>query len=222
MRGAPTCLVFLVACGASTGLAVPDAGDTGCVPESCNGMDDDCDGFVDDGLFCFSLDGEPIEAAARGACGPEWYSYGVPDPESANPTPDLRVSDEAVLAVQAGEGDCGAYVAVIADLPRDGSMGSLDGDFQLTEGALEGVAVGDEPRECAFDAARERVTCGWVWQSCCTDGVLLGPFREDFCLTTTLSNPEGLRRLIALDGTTRVPLAFGATVEICGTIRPRR
>ncbi len=132
------------------------------------------------------------------------------------------MSDEAVLAVQAGAGDCGAYVAVIADLPRDGSMGSLDGVFQLTEGVLEGIAVGDEPRECAFDPAREQVSCEWVWQSCCTDGVLLGPFREDFCLDVTLSNPEGLRRLIALDGTARLPLPFGERVEICGRIRPRR
>ncbi|MFK7998521.1 MAG: hypothetical protein AB8H86_02950 [Polyangiales bacterium] len=202
--------------------AGPDTPDV-CVAELCNGIDDDCDGFIDDGLFCFSLNGAPIEAAARNGCGPEWYSYGVPDAESANPTPDIRVSDEAVLTVQAGPGGCGAYVAVITDLPGDGSRGALNGTFQITEGIAAAVAVGDEPRECVFDAARGLAECEWVWQSCCTDGVLLGPFRDDFCMTVRLSDPEGLSRVYALDGPARqVPLVFGETVELCGQFEPER
>lgn len=200
----------------------PDTPDV-CVAESCNGLDDDCDGVVDDGLFCFSLNGAPIEAAARNGCGPEWYSYGSPDPESANPTPDIRVSDEAVLTVQAGPGACGAYVAVITDLPGDGSRGALNGTFQITEGIAAAVAVGDEPRECIFDAERGLAECEWVWQSCCTDGVLLGPFRDDFCMTVRLSDPEGLTRVYALDGPLRqVPLSFGESVELCGEFEPER
>ena len=194
-----------------------------CVEERCNGLDDDCDGVADDGLFCFTLDGAPIEAAARNGCGPEWYSYGFPDAESANPSPDIRVSDEAVLTVQAGPGGCGAYVAVITDLPGDGSRGALNGTFQITEGRAAAVAVGDEPSECSFDAARGLATCEWVWQSCCTDGVLLGPFRDDFCLTALLSDPEGLDRINALDGPgRRVPMEFGIPVELCGRFEAER
>ncbi len=217
------CAFGLVACGARTGLPVPDGG---CVAtaEVCNEVDDDCDGVADDGLFCFFLNGEPIEAAARGACGPEWYSYGAPDPESANPTPDIRVSDEVVVAVQAGAG-CGAYLAVIADLPNDGSMGSLRGRFQVTEGRVDGVAVGDEPRECTLDSARAEIACDWVWQNCCTDGVLIGPFREDFCVEATLSGATGLTRATALDGagTERGPARplslAGVPAEVCGRFR---
>lgn len=202
--------------------AAPDTPDV-CTPEVCNGVDDDCDGFADDGLFCFTLNGAPIEAAAREGCGPEWYSYGFPDPESANPTPDIRVSDEAVLTVQAGPASCGAYVAVITDLPGDGSRGALNGSFQITEGRAAAVAVGDEPRECTFDEDRGLALCEWVWQSCCTDGVLLGPFRDDFCLVARLSEPEGLNRVYALDGPGRqVPLRFGESVELCGRFEPAR
>jgi hypothetical protein len=209
--------------------AGPDVRDAGpdvpevCIPELCNGLDDDCDGFADDGLFCFTLDGAPIEAAARNGCGPEWYSYGFPDAESANPTPDIRVSDEAVLTVQAGPASCGAYVAVITDLPGDGSRGALNGTFQITEGLAAAVAVGDEPRECTFDVDRGLAVCEWTWQSCCTDGVLLGPFRDDFCLTVRLSDPEGLNSVYALDGPGRqVPLRFGEAVELCGRFEPER
>lgn len=213
----------LLGCGAKTGLSVPDADSRTdvCAPEQCNGLDDDCDGVVDDGLFCFFLNDEPIEAAARGACGPEWYSYGSPDPESANPTPDIRRSNEVVVAVQAGAGDCGAYIAVIADLPNDGSMGALTGRFVVTEGRVEGIAVGDEPRECVFDEPSATIACDWVWQNCCTDGALVGPFRDDFCVDVVLAAPSGLERASALDGAgPNRTLPFGRTAEFCGRFTP--
>ena len=94
-------------CGSKTGLKVvecdPDAGPC-CTPvaETCNGLDDDCDGAADDGIACFFLDGRSIAPVPNNRCGAGWYRYDFPDSESANPSPDIRRSGEVVVAVQAG------------------------------------------------------------------------------------------------------------------------
>ncbi len=217
---------LIACCGAKTGLQEPsrddDAG-TSCIatPERCNGLDDDCDGAIDDGLACFFLNGEPIEAVPSQQCGANWYRYDTPDSQSANPVPDIRRSGEVVVAIQAGQACTGAHVAIIADLPQDGSGGELDADFSISPPSAGGIVVGDEPSECGYEPDTGNGRCNWVWQPCCTDGALLGPFVTDACLTLQLSRPVGLSKLVVLDGAAgEVPQAFGAPLELCAQVRP--
>ncbi len=222
------CLAALLSasCGSKTGLKViecdPDAGPC-CTPaaETCNGLDDDCDGAVDDGIACFFLDGRSIAPVPNNRCGAGWYRYDFPDSESANPSPDIRRSGEVVVAVQAGAQCDGAHLAVIADLPQDGSGGQLEADFTIKPPGAGGLVVGDEPGECAYDSISGTGRCDWVWQPCCTDGFLLGEFSQDACVSVALSGPAGVTKLSLLDGANgEIPLAFGSTFEVCSQIRP--
>jgi hypothetical protein len=221
LRASLVLVGFVAACGSKTGLDVPDVGprDAGnCPDELCNGADDDCDGAIDDGLACFTLDGEAIEAVETNRCGAAWYSYDDPDLQSANPRPDIRQPDQVIVAVQHGARCDGAGIAVIADVPMDGSGGELRGRFAISPPGAAGIIVSDEPRECASSATN--IACEWVWQPCCTDGVMLGPLVEG-CVTLTLSSPVGVESLLVHDGRTRtIPRTFGVPFELCAQIRP--
>jgi hypothetical protein len=187
--------------------------------ERCNALDDDCDGVADDGIPCFFADGEPIEPVPAASCGASWYSYNSPDPESANPVPDIRRSDEVVLAMQYAPSCGGAYLATIADLPSDGSGGQLDGVFEITPPAAASLVVADEPGEC--DSLGGAIVCDWTWQPCCTDGVLIGPFVSNACVSVRLDNAVGVSGLFILDGAGgEIPRPLPATLEICTTLIP--
>ena len=218
--------LMLFSCGSKTGLKVgqcdQDAGSC-CEPRSevCNGLDDDCDGVIDDGTACFTLDGRAIEPVPTSRCGSSWYSYDSPDSESANPSPDIRRSGEVVVAIVAGKQCGGAHISVIADLPQDGSGGRLEADFRITPPGAGGLVVSDEPGECIHQPASGVGRCDWVWQSCCTDGVLLGAFKQDACVSLSLGSPVGVSKLSVLDGSNgAVPQAFNTPFEICSRIRP--
>jgi hypothetical protein len=215
----------VVACGARTGLAVPECETDGAAccraaPEECNGEDDDCDGAIDDGLACFFLDGEPIDPIASRACGAAWYSYDTPDLQSANPVPDIRRSGGVVIAVQ--HGPCaGASLALIADLPGDGSGGELEATFAIDPPSAGGLSVADEPSECVHHEATGEVICDFTWQPCCTDGVLLGTFTGDACVTVRLGSAVGVGPPVVLDGPDReIARSYDAPFEICMRIRP--
>ncbi len=232
MRSARVSVVILVVlaclggCGAKTGLLVPerdeehDAGPT-CIAriEVCNDADDDCDGAPDDGIACFTLDGSPIDALVTSTCGAAWYSYDAPDPESANPTPDIRISDGVVIALQYGPTCAGASLAVITDLPRDGSGGSLRGTFDVDPPRAGDILIADEPRECTRDADTGQVVCDWVWQPCCTDGVLVGPF-TDACITLRTHAPIGVAAPVVLDGPRALSRDHDVPMTFCIQIRP--
>ncbi|MGF1469827.1 MAG: hypothetical protein ACFCGT_27190 [Sandaracinaceae bacterium] len=206
-----------LACGSRTGLTVPACPDAGV--ERCNGRDDDCDGVADDGLACFFLDGERIAPLSAGLCGADWYSYGRPDAESANPTPDIRASGRVAVAVVYDADVCaGASVAVIADLPFDGSGGQLTAAWTVEPANAAALLVSDEPGECTGTPGGG--ACTWVWQPCCTDGVLVGSF-DDACVTVTLGGAMGVTDLVVLDGVDgRVPRRFDEPFELCAQIRP--
>ena len=81
--------------------------------------------------------------------------------------------------------------------------------------------MGDEPRECTQDAPSGTVTCAWVWQPCCTDGVLMGAIARDGCVRITLTAPVGVDELVVMDGADRrIARAFGVPMELCAQIRP--
>jgi hypothetical protein len=213
-------IVFVAGCGSKTGLEVPEVDGGPCAAaETCNDLDDDCDGTIDDGLACFFLDGAPIEAIETRRCGADWYSYGVPDSQSGNPRPEIRRRDQVVVAIQHGARCDGASVGVITDIGMSGVGGELVGSFSIEPATSAGLLVSDEPRECEV-LGDGIVVCTWVWQACCTDGVLIGPFTEG-CVNMTLSGPIGVENLFVHDGVGRtVTREFGVPFEICTRIRP--
>ncbi len=222
--------LLALGCGARTGLDLGDAGerDAGeCAPEVCNGLDDDCDAVPDDGLACFTLDGASLTPFEGEACGAAWYSYDSPDRESANPTPDIRIPDGVVIGTQWEPGCDGAYVALIADVPMDDSGGELLARWQLRQPDSPafpppGLVVSDEPNECSHDPATGAGSCTFRWMPCCTDGFLLGPWREDGCVELSLSGARGVSAPVVLDGAgARIPLPENPTIELCAQIRPR-
>jgi len=216
---------FVTGCGAKSGLLAGECGaDAGCcvpTPETCNGLDDDCDGAIDDGLSCFFLNGTRISPVPSVGCGEGWYRYDTPDQQSANPVPDIRRSGEVVVAIQSGPSCGGAYIAIIADLPKDGSGGHLNLDFAIQPADSAGLVLADEPSECEFDPSSGTGVCSWGWQPCCTDGALLGKLTSDACVKLDLGGADGVADIVALDGPTHtIPLAFESTFEICSQIRP--
>jgi hypothetical protein len=197
---------------------------TCCAPhaETCNGVDDDCDGVVDDGARCFFADGAPLAPVEIADCPSTWYSYGEPARSSANPIPDVRVSGSVIVVAVSGPAACrGAAVAVIADQTSDGSGGELGATFSLDPRAISGVLVSDDGGECRYDARSGTGTCDWRWQPCCTDGVLLGSFPGDFCATITLASPRGVASVAVRDGSGAMrPAEFGRPIEICARTMP--
>lgn len=216
----PSLLALLAACGAKTGLQ-QEARDA-CTPEAevCDGADQDCDGVADDGIACFFLDSALLRTIETVSCGADWYSYDSPDSQSANPTPDIRVPDGVVVAVEWSPTCAGANVVVITDIPMDTSGGALTGRFAFSSSA-GGIVVGDEPGECVHHPSERAVRCEWVWQTCCTDGVLVGPLRDGECVTVTLDGARGVSAPVVLDGSDRpIERAYGEPMEICAQIRP--
>lgn len=212
-------------CDAQVDCLDPDCtfAPTCCVPspETCNELDDDCDGVADDGITCFFLDGMPIDAIPTTACGRDWYAYDSPDRASADPEPDLRGSSRVAVAIVGSPLSCGgAAVAVIADQVRDGSGGSLRASFSVDRPGVGGVLVSDDPPECSWDGSSRSGACTWRWEPCCTDGVLVGPLGADFCLTLVLSEPSGVSSVVVLEGTHVLPRSFGAPIELCGRTVP--
>ena len=197
-------------------------GDPACCapePETCDGMDEDCDGVIDDGVPCFTLDGAPLKALAGTACGASWYAYDSPDSASAHPVPDLRQSSRVAIAVTSAP--CGAGVVVIADQVRDDSGGSMVAEFQIDPRTAGGVTVSDDPDECVYLPASGRGSCTWVWNPCCTDGVMLGNFTADFCVTLTLSPMSGITSSVVFDGEDRtIDRALGTPMTLCGVTIP--
>jgi len=204
--------------GGGNGDAGADAAVDGCVPvaETCNGRDDDCDGVADDGVPCFFLDGVRFDAEATVGCGAAWYSYDDPDGLSANPDPDIRRADEVVLAWNTGADCAGAHLAMIVDVPGGPSPGSLQASFEIDPPLAGGIVVSDEPGECVYDPTIGRGACAWTWQTCCNDGVLLGAFVRDTCITVDFGFASTVTGVRVRDGSTggrRFDL--DETIELC-------
>jgi hypothetical protein len=191
-------------------------------PETCNGRDDDCDGIADDGVTCFFLDGEPIDPITTTACGRDWYTYDSPDTASAHPVPDLRASGRVAVAIVASPASCGgASVAVIADQVRDGSGGTLRGFFGVDRAGIGGILVSDDPPECTWTATGGG--CSWRWEPCCTDGALIGPLGDEFCVSVFLTGASGVESVVVFDGPSRtVPRTFDLGFALCGSTIPPR
>src|SRR5690606_31159203 len=127
-------------------------------------------------------------------------------------------SGRVVMAIQHAVG-CGGFLAVISDLPNDGSGGQLDGTFiSESPGAVQ-LSVSDEPGECAQLGGT--VQCSWTWQPCCTDGVLVGPLADDTCINVRLDSAVGVSGLTIRDGPIdQIEAALPVTLQICSSMKP--
>jgi hypothetical protein len=128
----------------------------------------------------------------------DWYSYGDPVESSAN-VPGLAVSGTVQMGLLDRDAN-GLYFVVIIDAHGDAEGGrltmNLDGYGIASVGAE--VVAHDDP-EADDDHYQWSGWAGtgefsWKWGSCCTDGMVLGPFPAGgpFCLRPSFDNVDGI------------------------------
>jgi hypothetical protein len=123
---------------------------------------------------------ESAEAAAA------WYGYGSPDAASANPTPDVRRSNGHVITlVNAIDG---LHLVVIEDHPSDADGGRSTLDITCSGDACADstVVLADDSSEPFVPSGSGSGSISWVWSSCCTDGMVYGPFKGSTCFSLDL------------------------------------
>ena len=157
-----------------------------------DGKDNDCDPDT----RCFAVRGDEerfVEPIEGGEDVLDWYGYG----DTAGGTHGLDLHDTLVLALYRDPG-ADMWLVLIVDAVSDGSGGGMsldisnlgDADHELSDDPGEGVWVEDE---IWFD---------FRWADCCTDGGIVGPLDDDFCVeVNVLSGAEGLGNgIVTYDG----------------------
>ena len=177
----------------------------------------------------------------RTRLGPDWtwddepYYYAA-QVSALTVAPDTDY-DAGTVIVQAAPGASAGDRPVLTTTPATGYLrfdnraetvasGETSISFEREHGSntvvVTGqIVVGDEPGECVHRPSERAVLCEWVWQTCCTDGVLVGPLRDGECVTVTLDGARGVSAPVVLDGSDRpIERVYGEPMEICAQIRP--
>ena len=144
----------------------------------------------------------------------DWFSYGSPDTASANT--GFEVSDSVVEMLYLDPTDLEIYLVLILDAANDGGGGSAVAEFEGLFGAS--MVFKDDPGEGStnIDGTTGLGSASWAWVSCCTDGGILGPLEDDFCVDVTFTSAVGFTTVTTYDDVTPITLgAPGDVVTLC-------
>ena len=188
---------------------------------TCDGVDDDCDGHVDEDVDGFVYEVEqggvayqivPLENSRIDT----FYAYGSPESASANT--GLEMSDTAVIALhREPSGEMG--LLFIIDAVDDGTGGNLELDITGLP-ASASLEVEDDPSGGADSYDLGGGHFEWTWFRCCTDGLAIGQLPADLCITLHPGQMAGVAQLAVVPGPGIAPIILGDTssaVTICAT-----
>ena len=207
-------------CANGTFVCAPNANGVVCqengaaIVEVCNGVDDDCDGDIDE-EGCLTIDGIQVDPFTGNDSVVEWYNYGNPSGSSANA--GLAISNNAIIYFHK-DGNDNLSLVVTLDQPDDGSGGNAQVNISGATG-ME-MLVSDDNTEATLNPTTGSGSGVFNWIDCCTDGMAFGYWTNPTCITLDVPSGSGINNWIVLsgDGSQQVlPGAFvGSSLEVCG------
>ena len=207
-------------CANGTFVCAPDTSGVVCaetvenIVESCNGLDDDCDGEIDEDA-CLSIGGVPVEPYTGNDTVQNWYSYNFPVGSSANA--ELSISNKAIVYFyEDGAGKLSMVVTL--DKPDDGTGGAVF--LQISGATGMAILVSDDGGEAQLNSGTGTGDGIFNWIECCTDGFVVGHWTSSSCITLTVSSATNIDSWVVLsgDGSQQVIAGsfVGSTLEVCG------
>ncbi|MCB9787012.1 MAG: hypothetical protein H6744_10015 [Deltaproteobacteria bacterium] len=192
-------------------------------PEVCNGVDDNCNGAVDEDTtgiyYTVTQGGQTFQIAPLAGTSDvtTFYGYDVPNELSSNT--GLEASNRSVFGLYRDPNGVMSLL-IIHDAVEDGSGGQFDMTLAgLTSGTL---AVEDDPSGAPDAFGDPNGAYSWKWPQCCTDGAAIEDIGNAPCFTVTpgaMSGITGIDVLTGGAGGERVALdTQAAPFEICATV----
>ena len=184
------------------------------ITEVCNGVDDDCDGDIDE-TGCLTIGGVPVQPYTSTSSVQDWYSYSVPAGSSANA--NLAIANQAIVYFHQDQNGNLSLVLTL-DIPQDSSGGTTVLEINGATGM--DILVSDDGGEATMNGSSGTGVGDFNWLACCTDGLVLGYWTSSSCITMDVTSATGINSWVVLsgDGTQEtLPGAFnGSSLEVCG------
>ncbi len=147
-----------------------------------------------------------ITPFSLGASPSTVYSYDFPFVDSYNGNQVTAVSDRSHLfLVDDGSGN-GPSLFVFHDKPQDGDGGSAQVEV-VTSGTLTAPAIllQDDPQPAFTDEYTEDPVLGvytgnWTWDTCCTDGLVVGALDGPWSAEVSFTPTPGSAAAAVIDG----------------------